>query len=325
MEIQAQTRTPVRFILFNGDKEQMVYPPKHASFHLMVMLSDRRTGEPMPYSSSVWATITNSTGKVVYDAQQWPMISAYMGPHYGDNVSQLASGRYKLTVLISPPNSARASEYKSVWLKPHDVRMYFRWNAKTASATVVGGSEGRSAGSSRSMTGMSSMSGMTGMTGMTGMSVHANVSVNGDRATPSRLIATAYWQGMRIQTRRAAPTTFYESDSKVVKKFDPAAGSSLYMMVMLNDQHTSEAVTYAPVCATIKSAVGKVVYHGRMEPTISAFEGPYYGNNIRLPGAGRYTLMLRIDPPHQARHLEYQHVWLQPHTVVEQFAWGGNE
>ena len=28
MEIQAQTRTPVRFILFNGDREQMVYPPE---------------------------------------------------------------------------------------------------------------------------------------------------------------------------------------------------------------------------------------------------------------------------------------------------------
>ena len=58
-----------------------------------------------------------------------------------------------------------------------------------------------------------------------------------------------------------------------------------------------------------------------MEPTISAFEGPYYGNNVKLPGAGQYTLVLRIHPPHQARHLEYQNVWLQPHTVVEHFTW----
>ena len=130
---------------------------------------------------------------------------------------------------------------------------------------------------------------------------------------------------MRIQTRRAAPTPFYISDSKVVKKIDPGAGSSFYLMVMLNDQHTGEAVTYAPVYATIKSAAGKVVYHSRMEPTISAFEGPYYGNNIKLPGDGHYKLTLTIDPPHQARHLEYQHVWLQPHTVVEQFAWAGKQ
>jgi uncharacterized protein involved in high-affinity Fe2+ transport len=312
MEIQAQTRTPVRFIQFDGDKEQMVNPPNHASFHLMVMLSDQRTGEPMPYSSSVWATITNSAGRVVYDSQQWAMISAYMGPHYGDNVPRLASGRYKLKVLISPPDAARAIEYKNVWLKPHEVTMYFQWNAKTDIATVIGGSRGAgSAGSMSSMAGMSS--------------VHTNVSVNGVRATPSRLIATAYWQGMRIQTRTAAPTLFYMPDGSGVGKVDPAVGSSLYLTVMLSDRYTSEAVTYAPVYATIKNAAGKAVYHGRMEPTISAFEGPYYGNNVKLPGAGQYELILRIDPPHQARHLEYQHVWLQPHTVVEHFTWDGKQ
>ncbi len=307
MEIQAQTRTPVRFIVFNGAKEQVVEPPKHASFHLMVMLSDARTGEPMPYSGSVWATITNAKGQSVYDSQQWPMISAYMGPHYGDNVTHLTSGRYKLSVLIGTPTAARATEYKNVWLKPHDVTMYFRWNASTSTATVVGGSG--NVGSSESMS------------NMTGMSVHTNVAVNGVRATPSRVIANAYWQGMRIQTRTATPTPFYVSDGDGTKRLDPAAGSSFYMMVMLNDEHTDEAVTYAPVSATIKNAAGRIVYRGRMDPTISAFEGPYYGNNVKLPGAGGYTLTLRIDPPHQARHVEYQHVWLHPHTVVEHFTW----
>ena len=310
MEIQAQTRTPVQFIQFDGNKEQMVDPPKHASFHLMIMLMDRHTGEPMPYSSSVWATITNRAGKVVYDSQQWAMISAYMGPHYGDNVPHLVSGRYKLTVLIGPQNVARESEYKDVWLKPHNVTMYFNWNAKTGSASVIGGSKG--SGSSGSM---SNMAGMTSGT-------HSHVSVNGVRATPSRLVGTSYWQGMKIQTRTAAPTTIYMPRDGLEKPV-PAAGASVELMVMLNDRYTSEAVTYAPVYATIKNAAGKVVYNGRMPPTISAFEGPYYGNNIKLPGAGRYTLTLRIDPPHQARHLEYQHVWLKPHTVTEHLTWDG--
>ncbi len=314
LEIQAQTRTPVRFIQFDGNKEQMVEPPKQASFHLMIMLADRRTGEPMPYSSSVWATITNSAGKVVYDSQQFAMISAYMGPHYGDNVPHLASGRYKLRVLISPPDVARTVEYRSVWLKPHDVTMYFRWNAKTGSAESVGGN--RSAGSSDSMSNMS---------GMSGMSVHTNVSVNGVRKTPSRLIATAYWQGMRIQSRTATPARLYAPNGSGAAKVDPPAGSSIYLMVMLDDRHTTAAVTYAPVYATIRDTAGREVYYGRMEPTISAFEGPYYGNNVKLPGAGQYTLTLRIEPPHQTRHLEYQHVWLQPHTVVERFTWDGQQ
>ena len=51
----------------------------------MVMLNDAETGVAIPYSS-VWATISKA-GKVVYDERQWPMISRYMGPHYGNDVT----------------------------------------------------------------------------------------------------------------------------------------------------------------------------------------------------------------------------------------------
>ena len=68
-----------------------------------------------------------------------------------------------------------------------------------------------------------------------------------------------------------------------------------------------------------------MVYSGVMEPTISAFTGPYYGSNVKLPGPGEYKVMLRINPPRQARHLEYQHVWLTAHTVVEYVAWDGKQ
>jgi uncharacterized protein involved in high-affinity Fe2+ transport len=308
MRIEAQTMTPIRFVVFNGGGEQMIHPPTHASFHLMIMLTDAHTGEPIPYSSSVWATITNSTGRTVFDSTQWPMISAYMGPHYGDDVPHLASGDYKLSVLISPPTSERTYEYRRVWLKAHTVRMQFRWDAGTSTATVVGGA-GSSASSSDSMSGMS------------GMNKHTSGPVNGVRAAPSRSIATTYWQGMRIQTRIASPRPVYTDLGGIMKSEPGVIGSNVYMMVMLNDKHTDQPITYAPVFATIRDSAGSVVYSGSMQPTISAFEGPFYGNNVRLPGAGRYTLTLRIDPPHQARHLEYQHVWLKPHTVIEHFSW----
>ncbi len=308
MKIQAQTMTPIRFVVFNGASEHVVHPPKDASFHLMIMLTDAHTGEPIPYSSSVWATITNSKGQTVFDSTQWPMISAYMGPHYGDDVPHLASGRYKLSVLVGPPQSARASEYRSVWLKPHDLTVGFSWNARASTATPVGGTT-KNTGSSSSMSDMSNMS------------MHTSRSVNGVRSTPSRLIATAYWQGMRIQTRTASPTTFYTDEGKVMKSVAPPAGSSAYMMVMLNDRHTGEPITYVPVSATVENSSGKVVYDRSMQPTISAFNGPFYGNNVSLPGPGHYTLALRIEPPRQARHLEYQRVWLKPHTVIEHFTW----
>jgi uncharacterized protein involved in high-affinity Fe2+ transport len=125
MKIQARAMTAVPFVIYDGTHEQMVKPPKHVSFHLMVDLNDARTGVAIPYAG-VWATITRQ-GRTVYDERQWPMISEYMGPHYGNNVALPGAGTYRLSLLVSPPVSARHMEYSNVWLKPHRVTMSFRW------------------------------------------------------------------------------------------------------------------------------------------------------------------------------------------------------
>jgi uncharacterized protein involved in high-affinity Fe2+ transport len=130
MKIEARTMTPATFIVYNGTTERYVRPTKHTSFHLMVMLNDEHTGEPIPYAS-VWAQILDSSGKVVYSEQQWPMLSAYMGPHYGNNVALPGPGRYKLELVISPPVAARHLEYAHVWLKPHKVTENFTWNPES--------------------------------------------------------------------------------------------------------------------------------------------------------------------------------------------------
>lgn len=128
MQIRARTATPVPFYIFDGTREQLVKPPAHASFHLMIMLEDQHTRVPIPYAG-VWATITNAAGKVVYDARQWPMLSEYMGPHYGNDVVLPGSGSYRLKLLISPPVSARHVEYGHVWLHPFTVVHRFIWKA----------------------------------------------------------------------------------------------------------------------------------------------------------------------------------------------------
>jgi hypothetical protein len=124
MKITAQVMTPVPFVIYNGASKQLVKPGK-ASFHLMVMLNDADTNVPIPYAT-VWATITKN-GKVVFDERQWPMISRYMGPHYGNDVTLPGVGTYKLSLLISPPVSARHIEYQNVWLQPHRVSFTFPW------------------------------------------------------------------------------------------------------------------------------------------------------------------------------------------------------
>jgi uncharacterized protein involved in high-affinity Fe2+ transport len=115
----------VPFVIYNGTSEQMIKPGAKTSFHLMVMLSDAQTGVAIPYAS-VWATIKQK-GKIYYDARQWPMISRYMGPHYGNDVSVPGGGTYQLSLLVSPPVSARHVEYQNVWLHPHQVNLTFHW------------------------------------------------------------------------------------------------------------------------------------------------------------------------------------------------------
>jgi uncharacterized protein involved in high-affinity Fe2+ transport len=125
MKITADAMTPVPFLTYNGTSMQEVKPAKNTSFHLMVLLNDAQTNVVIPYAS-VWGTITKD-GKTVFDESLWPMISRYMGPHYGNDVSLPGPGTYQMTLLISPPVSARHIEYQDVWLKPHTVSFTFQW------------------------------------------------------------------------------------------------------------------------------------------------------------------------------------------------------
>ncbi len=126
MAIIAQAMTPVPFVVFDGTTSHLVKPTKDDSFHLMVKLQDAETAEPIPYAG-VWATIRHH-GRIVFDERQWPMISRYMGPHYGNDVALPGYGHYQLTLLISPPVSARHLEYEHMWQHPHRVVMNFDWS-----------------------------------------------------------------------------------------------------------------------------------------------------------------------------------------------------
>ncbi len=125
MKITADAMTPVPFLVYNGTSMREVKPPKNVSFHLMVLLNDAQTNVVIPYAS-VWGTIKQG-GKTPFDESLWPMISRYMGPHYGNDVVLPGAGSYQLSLLISPPVSARHLEYQGVWLKPHRVTFTFHW------------------------------------------------------------------------------------------------------------------------------------------------------------------------------------------------------
>ena len=67
------------------------------------------------------------------------MISEYMGPHYGNDVSLPGAGDYQLSLLVSPPVSARHVEYQNVWLSPHRVTVTLPLAAGLMSASPTRG------------------------------------------------------------------------------------------------------------------------------------------------------------------------------------------
>ena len=151
-------------------------------------------------------------------------------------------------------------------------------------------------------------------------------SVNGIKPVASQVLATADWQGMKIQARTMTPTSFVVVDgSGHEQMFKATKKMSFHLMIMLNDAHTDEPIAYATVWARIFNSAGKMVFNAGQWPMNSAYMGPHYGNNVTLPGPGHYTLKLLISPPVQGRHLEYAHVWLKKHTVVEHFTWKPTE
>lgn len=196
--------------------------------------------------------------------------------------------------------------------------------AGCASTTKNGTASASSSAMNASATASSSSSGnMAGMNmggGSSASSAVAVPEVNGIKPIPTQLLATATWQGMRIQARTmtAAPFIIYDGTTEQMVK--PGPKTSFHLMVMLNDAHTGVTIPYATVWATIRKGP-KVVYDERQWPMLSAFMGPHYGNNVSLPGAGTYQLSLLISPPVSARHLEYQNVWLHPHRVTVSFPW----
>lgn len=135
---------------------------------------------------------------------------------------------------------------------------------------------------------------------------------------PMTPVGTASWQGMKIQARVSAPTTFilFEGGKQTFVK--PTAHDDFHLMVMLTDASTGTPIPYSSVWATITRGMkggGKPVFDERLWPMISQTMGDHYGINVRLPAGGMYHVSLLISPPAAARHMEYDNRWLTPHRV----------
>lgn len=127
MKIAVAIVSPAQtFSAWVGTGQKVLEPKAGENVHFMIVLSDAKTGERIPYSS-VNATVTAPSGKVVYSARQWPMLSPGMGMHYGNNVALPMDGTYKLKLVIGAPAVGRHVEYQKVWVTSHTVSTTFSW------------------------------------------------------------------------------------------------------------------------------------------------------------------------------------------------------
>lgn len=127
MRISVARAAPSEFMIFQGQDNRRVVEPKPAdSVHLMAVLEDAETGERIPYST-VWFTVTDADGDVVFDDRTWPMLSQNMGTHYGINVGFPEPGTYNLEVQVGPPISARHPEYMDRWEEPFTFETKMEW------------------------------------------------------------------------------------------------------------------------------------------------------------------------------------------------------
>jgi hypothetical protein len=205
-------------------------------------------------------------------------------------------------------------------------------NGSVSSADSGSSGYGAASGSTSKSSGMGMGAGTSGSSAsmsMSGTSSSATAvpEVNGIKPVAYKALATAYWQGMKIEAMSTTPTTFMIYDGTNANgtgqysEVKANRRESFHLMGMLTDQHTHVEIPYATVWATIYNAKGKMVFNESQWPMISAYMGSHYGNNVTLPGPGRYTLKLLITPPQVARPLEYANVWKGKHDVTASFTW----
>jgi len=129
MTVELASMPPQPFTIFEGQQTKPVIPTGKDSVHLMAVLADAQSHERIPYASC-WVTVTDSTGKIVFDGGLWPMISRDVGTHYGTNVALPGPGRYSVRLRVGPPQAARHPEYTGIWLTPYTMTVPLPWSGR---------------------------------------------------------------------------------------------------------------------------------------------------------------------------------------------------
>lgn len=125
-KVELDVSEPVTFSVHEGERLVEHAPRKGENAHVMLLLSDARSGDRLP-DATITLRITDEAGKVVSSGPQYPMIGMGMGIHYGDNVTIPKAGKYVAQLVIGPPRIGRHSDVTDRWNTTTRASIPFRW------------------------------------------------------------------------------------------------------------------------------------------------------------------------------------------------------
>ncbi len=109
--------------------------------------------------------------------------------------------------------------------------------------------------------------------------------------------------GLIIVTASQSPLVVDGADAAGQPLFASPDGASLFLTVDVralkgnkNGFGAGEFVSYLSISYRAQRQEGGDAVQGQLHPLVTR-EGMRYGNNVRLPASGAYTITLTIDPP----------------------------
>lgn len=127
----------------------------------------------------------------------------------------------------------------------------------------------------------------------------------------------------RADLTAMGPVTFQVSQGDRFVEQRPERGDNAHFMILLSDARSRDRLPDATITLRVRDESGRVVSSGPQYPMIGMGMGIHYGDNVRLPGPGRYEAELVVGPPRIGRHEDVVGRWRTTTRMRIPFRWDG--
>lgn len=272
---------PHRFWNLTGSRRSKVVVNAEDTVHLMASVWDLETETILPVDVST--EIRDSEGDT-FSTNLWPMISATMGFHYGDNVQLAGKGEYDITLRVGPLQIQRT--------EPFDGRFT---NAQSATLTF---SFDPSETYDLEIRRLNEKAGTRGAVDMRDMGAMPDPTAPDKTELPGRVLNEGQSGDATILTG------LVEGDSR----FGDDAGPYLY--VSPRTPYNRIPLPRMGLKATIERS-GETIFEEQLHAALDPELGPFYGVAVEDIRRGDSLTIAVETPPQLARHDGYETAFIE--------------